>query len=125
MRSIGMPEIVAILGFFLIIPVAVFVFAYLTRRLRTQERLRAIEKGVTIVQLAEQDATRCRRVGIVYVAMGLGTFIFGWACQSFNDQAALPVMAGAAIPILLGLGLLLEYRLSVRDLRARNVPPQN
>ncbi len=72
MRSIGMPEIVAILGFFLIIPVAVFVFAYLTRRLRTQERLRAIEKGVTIVQLAEQDATRCRRVGIVYVAMGLG-----------------------------------------------------
>ena len=121
MRTIGMPEIVVIFGFFLIIPVAAFVFAYLTRRLRTQERLRAIEKGVTIPQLAEQDATRCRRVGIVFVALGLGLLVLAMAGLSFNRV----VMASAAIPILMGLGLLLEYRLSLRDLKARNVPPQN
>jgi hypothetical protein len=121
MRTIGMPEIVVIFGFFLVIPVAAFVFAYLTRRLRTQERLRAIDKGVTIPQLAEQDATRCRRVGIVSVALGLGLLIFGVAGPHFNRA----VVASSAIPILIGLGTLLEYRLSVRDLKARNVPPQN
>jgi hypothetical protein len=104
-----------------IIPIAAFFFAYLIRQLQTQERLRAIEKGVTIPQLAEQDATRCRRVGIVVVALGLGLLVLGMAGLTFNRV----VMASAAIPILMGLGLLLEYRLRLRDLKARNAPPQN
>lgn len=110
-----------ILGLFLVIPLAIIIFAYRVRRLQSEERLRAIEKGVAIPQLAEESATRSRRLGIILVAFGLGVFVLALALPEFNKI----VMASSSIFILMGLGMLLEYRLSIRDLKTRNVPPQN
>ena len=115
MTSFGIPELI------LVIPVAAFVFAYLIRRLQTQERLRAIEKGVAIPQLAELDAARFRQKGILLVAFGLGLLILA-IVSSIPSRV---LIGFASIFILLGLGMLLEYRLRVRDSQIRNAPPQN
>jgi hypothetical protein len=47
------------------------------------------------------------------VAVGLGLLIF------LSTQGDMSDLGIAAIPILVGLGLLYDYRLTARDLRAR------
>jgi hypothetical protein len=131
MRTIGIPEL-ALVGFFLLIPLASLIVLYLTRRLQTQERLRAIEKGVPLPSRPRhallgdpwERAARTRRIGIVLVAAGLGILVFCAAGLMFPDQRerAIGQIAFTAIPIFIGVGLLYESSLRVRDLTARQVP---
>ena len=123
MRSIGLPEFLAMAGIVvmcLIVPLVALVLIYLVRRLRTQERLRAIEKGVALPETPADDPwvriSRIRRGGISAVAAGHGLLIF---LATQGDMSDLGI---AAIPILVGLGLLYDYRLTVRDLNARQAP---
>jgi hypothetical protein len=119
-RSIGLPEVLVMVGIVvmcLIVPLVALVLIYLVRRLRTQERLRAIEKGVPIPENLAVDPweriSHIRRGGISAVAAGLGLLIF------LSTQGDMSDLGIAAIPILVGLGLLYDYRLTARDLRAR------
>jgi hypothetical protein len=114
MRGFGLPEMLVIFGLCVMIPLAALIFGFLVRRLRAQERLRTIEKGLPIPQEDPWErAARIRRAGISAVAAGLGLFIF------LVLQHEGPNVGIAAIPILMGLGFLYDYRLTVRDLRAR------
>jgi hypothetical protein len=119
-NSIGLPEVLVMVGIVvmcLIVPLVALVLIYLVRRLRTQERLRAIEKGLAIPESPADDPweriSRIRRGGIALVAGGLGLLVF-LALQAGGPNAGI-----AAVPILIGLGFLYDYRLTARDLRAR------
>jgi hypothetical protein len=122
MRSIGLPEIIVMLGVLVIIPLGALIVIYLVRHLQAQERLRAIEKGVPVPVIFGdpwERAARTRRLGIVLVAGGLGLIPL-FAVISTGDKGGFIGLAMSAIPIFIGVGLLYEYRLRARDLNARS-----
>ncbi len=115
-----MHEMVAVVSVFALVPLGAMVALYLIRRLQTRERLAAIEKGVPI-PFAPADAAerlaRVRRWGIVLVALGLGTAVFlALGCWIMSDRDLLFPAASAAIPIMVGLGLLYDHRLRKKEL---------
>jgi hypothetical protein len=124
MRTIGLPEFLVIIGVFITVPIAALIVVYLIRSLQSKERQKAIEKGVA-VPVSSVDpwerAARTRERGIVSIAIGLGLFTL-LATTMGADGPSIGVGVGA-IPCFIGLGLLLSYRLRVRDLRAGR-PPQ-
>ena len=112
-------DVMALLGV-LSIPIVALIVVYLIRKLHTQERLKAIEKGVNIpfepVDPRER-AAKVRRWGIVLVALGLGLIIACCVVAGVErDRDALVGAGFAAIPILIGLGLLYDYRLRSKEL---------
>lgn len=121
MRSLGLPEIITLMGVFVFVPLAALILVYLLRHLQTKERIRAIEKGVALPQILGDPwdcAVRTRRTAIVLIAGGLGLLVF-FAVVAMTDKDGVYGMAFAAIPILIGLGLLFEYRLRARELGVR------
>jgi len=121
MRNIGIPEFLVGGGIFVVVPLIALTVFYLMRRLQSQERLRAIEKGVTI-PVARPDpwerATRTREGGIILVAIGLGLFLLVAASTGMKGYGLSAGAGVGATPFLMGLGLLLSYRLRVRDLKS-------
>ena len=112
-------DVVAVVGVFSI-PIVALIVLYLTRRLQSQERIKAIEKGVNIpfepVDPKER-ATRTRRAGIILVAFALGLVIFSLVGAKIEqDKDMLIIAGGAAIPLLIGLGLLYDYRLRMKEI---------
>lgn len=116
----NLPELVIAVGICLVLPVAGLTAAYLFRRLSSQERLRAIEKGVAVPSTSgtpRQRAAQARRSGIVLVALGVGialTFIVGYQVE--RDKDMLIAAALGCIPALIGVGLLIDYRLLRQEL---------
>jgi hypothetical protein len=101
---------------FLLVPLAALAVVFLVRRLQTRERISAIEKGVPIPGLVRdplESARNLRRGGIVLVSLGLGLFVLVLLTA---DTVRAGVGVGA-VPLLLGVGLLLEYFLERRDLK--------
>ena len=122
---LGLSEVlvlVGVAGVFLIIPLVALIAVYRVYRLQTQERLRAIEKGVPIPAGDPWErATRTRVWGIVFLAGGLGLLVYlsvGYFVAHHKEQFILN-LAFTTIPILLGAGLLYECRLRTRDLKSR------
>ena len=124
MRSIGLPEIVVITAVFCLIPVTAMILIYLVRGLQTKERLRAIEKGVSLPADGRdpwERAVSIRHSGIMLLAAGLGITVLFVGIQVVSQVPAMIVLGVGvgAIPMLVGCGQLLEYWLRVRELRAR------
>ena len=118
--------IVAIVMTFLV-PIVAFIVMYLTRRLQSQERLKAIEKGVSVpfepVDPRER-AARTRRTGIVLVALSVGLIImFVVISVVERERDVLTGLGVAAIPLLIGLGLLYDYRLRIKELEGAEPRP--
>ena len=114
-----MEDLLAIGGVFSI-PIVALVVIYLSRRLKSQERIKAIEKGVPIpfepADPRERAAT-VRRWGIVLVALGLGLIVFFVVVAAVRQERHVIAGVGAAaIPIFIGLGLLYDYRLRSKEL---------
>ncbi len=122
------PEVILVSGIFLV-PIAALVVVYLTRRLQSEERMKAIEKGVPIpfepVEPRER-AARTRRWAIVLVALGLGVIVVSVATVAVEHDRDGFILAGfAAIPILIGLGLLVDYRLRMKEIAAEEARRAN
>jgi hypothetical protein len=113
-------DLVVAFGICVVLPIAGLIIAYLFRRLASEERQRAIEKGVNITfdsTSPRQRAARVRRSGIVLVALGVGialTFTVGYLVQ--RDKDMLIAAAFGFIPALIGAGLLIDYRLLRKEL---------
>jgi Domain of unknown function (DUF6249) len=113
-----------------IIPIAMIIAGVAIQWLRTQERLRLIEKGVPIAELppawpsrrppspAEQTAN-FRVAGIVLIAVGLGLLILFVSLAETVPQFSKGVIAVSCIPFFLGLGFLLEYRMRRKEIAER------
>jgi hypothetical protein len=111
---VGLAAVIMVFG----IPMAAIYAWYRVRRLRTEERLAAIARGVTVPMEPElSEAARSRRAGILLVAGSLG-YTIAFALISRTEPDAWVAAAFGVIPFAVGLGFFLDATLIRRDLRA-------
>jgi len=111
---IGLAAVVMSLG----IPMAAMYTYYRVRRLRTEERLAALARGVNVPMEAElSEMGRSRRSGILLVTGALG-YIATFSLIARSQSDAWVAAAFGIIPLSVGLGFFLDAVLIRRDLRA-------
>ncbi len=112
----GLAAVVMIFG----MPTAIFAtyMYYRVRKLRTEERLAAIQRGVNVPMEAElSESARSRRYGILSIAGAVG-YMLAFSIVARYEPDALIAAAFGAIPFTLGLGFLLDSFLIRRDAHA-------
>jgi hypothetical protein len=90
---------------------------YRVRKLHTEERLAAIQRGVNVpMQPDLSEAARSRRSGILLVAGAIGYTVTFTLMARIEPDAWIAAAFGA-IPLTLGLGFFLDSTLIRRDIR--------
>jgi hypothetical protein len=90
---------------------------YRVRKLRTEERMAAIARGVDIgLQPELSPAAQSRRSGILLIAAALG-YMITFALIARVESDAWIAGAFGVIPLTLGLGFFLDSALVRRDAR--------
>jgi hypothetical protein len=113
---IGLAAVIMSLG----IPLGGMYTYYRVRKLRTEERLAAIARGVAIPMEPElSQAARSRRSGILLISSALGYIVtFGVIARVVSEPETWAAAAFGIIPLAVGLGYFLDSTLIRRDLRA-------
>jgi hypothetical protein len=113
---IGLAAVIMSLG----IPLGGLYTYYRVRKLRTEERLAAIARGVAIPMEPElSQAARSRRSGILLISGALGYIVtFGIIARVVSEPDTWAAAAFGIIPLAVGLGYFLDSTLIRRDLRA-------
>ena len=102
---------------FLGIPIAGMYTYYRVRKLRTEERMAAIARGVDIgLQPELSPVAQSRRSGILLTAAALG-YMITFALIARVESDAWIAGAFGVIPLALGLGFFLDSALVRRDAR--------
>jgi hypothetical protein len=112
----GLAAVVMIFG----MPTAILAmyFFYRVRKLRSDERMAALQRGVAVPMEAELSETaRSRRMGILFIAGAVG-YMAAFSILARYEPDAMMAAAFGAIPFTLGLGYLLDSMLIRRDARA-------
>jgi len=93
---------------------------YRVRKLRSEERLAAIARGVSIPLEPElSQAAHSRRSGLLLIAGALGYVVtFGLVAGIQSDRDFWSAAAFGIIPLAIGIGYFLDFKLIRRDLRA-------
>jgi hypothetical protein len=105
-----------ILGAAFWLPVLALVSIYFFRKLHLQQRLIEIERGVHPTVDREGAPARTRRAGIVCLAAGVGVCLGDVIIVvATRDPQAWALQAVGLVPIAVGIGLLIDYRLASRD----------
>jgi hypothetical protein len=90
---------------------------YRVRKLRTEERLAALQRGVNVPMEPDlNEAAHSRRAGILLIAGAVG-YMLTFTIIARVEPDALIASAFGAIPFTLGLGYLLDSTLIRRDAR--------
>jgi uncharacterized protein DUF6249 len=112
----GLTGLAAVVMFFTIPITAIALYAfYRVRKLRTDERLAAMQRGVNIPMEAElSESARSRRYGILLTAGAVG-YMTAFTIVARIEPDALMAAAFGAIPFTLGLGYFLDSALIRRD----------
>jgi len=131
MHAFFSPFMVPVAAFAMVLGIIIVanISNYHTRRLKSEERMAAIAKGIPLppdlediqdhipVATAMQKARGLRTGGIVCISVGIGMALFSfaltWIVQEHN---VLAVAAAGIIPLAIGVGLLVDYTLRVRSL---------
>lgn len=113
---IGLVAVIMSLG----VPLGALFTYYRVRKLRSEERLAAIARGVDIPMEPElNQAGRSRRAGILLVSGAIGFIVaFGLIAQIQADRDIWTVAALGIIPLAVGLGYFADWKLIHRDARA-------
>jgi Domain of unknown function (DUF6249) len=113
---IGLVAVVLTCG----IPVAGMYTYYRVRKLRTEERLAALARGVEIPMQQElSQFASSRRSGILLVSAGLGFFLmFAAIARIANEPETMVAAAFGILPLAIGLGYFVDATLIQRDLKA-------
>ena len=91
---------------------------YRVRKLRSEERLAAMQRGVNIPMEAElSESAKSRRYGILLVAGAVG-YMMAFTIVARYEPDAMIAAAFGAIPFTLGLGYFLDSALIRRDQKA-------
>lgn len=91
---------------------------YRVRKLRTEERLAAMQRGVAVPMEPDlTESAHSRRAGILLIAGAVG-YMLTFSIIARVEPDALIACAFGAIPFSLGLGYLLDSTLIRRDARA-------
>jgi Domain of unknown function (DUF6249) len=112
MEPIGLVAVV----FAFSVPLAAIYAWYRVRRLRTEERLAAIAKGVSVPMADELPPhARSRKSAILLTAGGLGYLITFLLLARFESDAAQAAVFGV-IPICVGIGYFIDAVLVRREM---------
>jgi hypothetical protein len=110
---VGFAAVVMALG----IPIAALYTFYRVRKLRTDERIAALARGVNVPMEPElSQVARSRRYGILLTAGAIGWMITFSIIGRFDHDACMASAFGA-IPLALGIGYFLDTYLVGRDLK--------
>jgi hypothetical protein len=113
-NTIGLVAVILSLGF----PLGAMYTYYCVRKLRSQERLAAMARGVEIPMEPElPQGARSRRWGILLVAGALGYMATTSIIARFAEPDAWTAVAFGIIPFALGLGFFVDWTLIRRDAR--------
>jgi hypothetical protein len=111
---VGMVAVIMIFG----IPMAAMYTFYHVRKLRTEERMAALARGVNVPMQPElSEGARSRRSGILLVTGSLG-YMLTFALIARAESDAWIAAAFGIIPLSVGLGYFLDSALIRRDLHA-------
>jgi hypothetical protein len=102
------------------VPLGALYTYYRVRKLRSEERLAAIARGVNIPMEPElNQVARARRAGILLVSGALGyIFTFGLVAQIQADRDVWTAAAFGIIPLAVGIGYFVDWSMIRRDARA-------
>jgi hypothetical protein len=113
-NTIGLVAVILSLGF----PLGAMYTYYSLRKLRSQERLAAMARGVEIPMEPElSEGTRSRRWGILLVSGALGYLAAIGMIAHFAEPGAWTAAAFGVIPFALGLGFFVDWTMIRRDSR--------
>jgi hypothetical protein len=99
------------------LPAISLTFVYLMKKLQARERLAAIEKGISIVADPVETAGKTRRTGIALVAAGCAIALGSLLILAFlREGAVVYVLILSILPLFIGFGLLLDYRLQKQSI---------
>jgi hypothetical protein len=116
MDIVGLAAVVMLFGI-PIVGMGLYTY-YRVNKLRTEERLAAIARGVSVPMEPDlSQAARSRRAGILLVAAAIG-YTVSFALVGRVQPDAMVAASFGAIPFALGLGFFLDSALVRRDLRA-------
>jgi hypothetical protein len=111
---VGLAAVIMIFG----IPMAAMYTFYHVRKLRTEERMAALARGVNVPMQPElSEAARSRRSGLLLVTGALG-YMLTFALIARTESGAWVAAAFGIIPLSVGLGFFLDSALIRRDLHA-------
>jgi hypothetical protein len=104
------------------VPLGALYTYYRVRKLRSEERLAAIARGVEIpVEPELTQAARSRRAGILLVSGALGYIVtFGLIAQIQADRDVWTAAAFGIIPLAVGIGYFLDWSMIRSDARSAN-----
>jgi len=110
---VGLAAVVMSLG----IPMAAMYAFFRVSRLRSEERLAAIARGVDVPMQPElSEAARSRRSGILLVAGAIG-YIVTFVLIGRQEPDAMIAATFGVIPLSIGLGFFVDHALIRRDAR--------
>src|SRR5262244_3605971 len=103
---IGLVAVIMSLG----IPLGAMYLYYRVRKLRSEERLAAIARGVDVPMVADlSEAARSRRAGILLTAGAVGVIIaMGLIATIEHEPDTWTAAAAAVIPLAIGVGYFLD-----------------
>ena len=111
---VGLTAVIMIFG----IPIAALYTYYRVRKLRTEERLAAIARGVDVPMEPElSQMARSRRSGILLTSAAIG-YTIAMALVAKAEPDAWVAVAFGVIPFAVGIGFFVDANLIRRDLRA-------
>jgi Domain of unknown function (DUF6249) len=111
---VGLVAVIMVFG----IPIAGMYTYYRVRRLRSEERLAALARGVAVPMEPElSQAARSRRAGILLVCASIG-YTIAFALIARVEPDAWVAAAFGVIPFAVGVGFFVDSTLVRRDLRA-------
>ena len=101
------------------VPIGALYTYYRVRKLRSEERLAAIARGVEIPMQPElSQAAHSRRSGILLISAAAGFILtFGLIAQIQAERDAWTVAAFGIIPLAIGLGYIFDFTLVRRESR--------
>ena len=102
------------------VPLGALYTYYRVRKLRSEERMAAIARGVEIpIEPELNQAARSRRAGVLLVSGAIGYIItFGLIAQLQADRDVWTAAALGIIPLAVGIGFFVDWKLIHRDARA-------
>jgi len=101
------------------VPLGALYTYYRVRKLRSEERLAAIARGVAPMEPELNQAARSRRAGVLLVSGALGYIAtFGLIASIQADRDIWTAAALGIIPLAIGIGYFLDWSFIRRDARA-------
>jgi hypothetical protein len=111
---VGLAAVVMSLG----IPMAAMYTFFMVRKLRSEERLAAIARGVEVPMQPElSEAARSRRSGVLLVAGAVG-YIATFVLIGKVEPDAMIAATFGIIPLAVGIGFFVDHALIRRDAKA-------